>query len=206
MSWLSDLFSGGKNPADAANQYIGQIPGAASPYLNPYSQAGIGSLPGLQDIYKKLLGNPGDFMNQIGNSYKESPGLKNQIAQAMQGAGHAAASGGMAGSPAHEQENMQLASDLSSKDYNNWMQNALGMFGSGLSGQQGMAGMGMQAGTHMSDLISQALAQQGANAYQGQAGQNQNQNSLWSNIFGGLGAFPGIFKDWQSLFNGGGKQ
>lgn len=202
MSWLSELLQGGKNPADAANPYIGQIPGATSPYFDPYFQAGKGQLPGLQDIYKKLLGDPGAFMNKIGEGYKESPGLKNQIAQAMQGAGHAAAAGGMAGSPAHEQENMQLASDISSKDYNNWMQNALGMFGSGLSGSQGMAGMGQKAGSDMASMIAQALSQQGAYAYQGQAGQNQNQNSLWSNILGGLGAFPGIFGDWKNMFQG----
>ena len=84
-------------------------------------------------------------MNQMGKSYQESPGLKNQIAQAMQGSGHAAAAGGMAGSPQHEQQNMQLSSDIASKDYNNWMQNALGLYNSGLSGQQGMAVMGQKA-------------------------------------------------------------
>ncbi len=198
MSWLSNLFGGGRNPADSANQYISQIGNQTHQYYDPYFNAGTGALPSLQEQYKKLLGDPGAFMNQMGQSYKESPGLKNQIAQAMQGSGHAAAAGGMAGSPQHEQENMQLSSDIASKDYNNWMNNALGLYNQGLSGQQGMAGMGQKAGGDMANMIAQMLAQQGANAFQGQAGQNQNQQSLWNNILGGIGGFAG------GLFGGGG--
>lgn len=188
MSWFSNLFGGGgSNPADAANQYISQIPGQTRQYFDPFFQAGVGALPSLQGQYQKLLSDPGAFMNQMGMSYKESPGLKNQIAQAMQGAGHAAAAGGMAGSPEHEQQNMQLSNDIASQDYNNWMNNALGLYGSGLSGQQGMAGMGMQAGNNMANMIAQSLAQQGNYAFRGQ----QDQNSMNSGWLSGLGQIGG---------------
>lgn len=200
MSWLSNLFGGGKNPAYVANQYIGQIPGQTHQYFDPYFNAGTGALPGLQEQYKNLLGDPGGFMNKIGQSYKESPGLQRSIQQAMQAAGHASAAGGMAGSPQHEQENMQLATDLSSKDYNNWMNNALGLYGSGLSGQQGMAGMGMQAGSNMANMIAQALQQQGINAFQGQSGQNQRQSDFWQNLIGGVGSV-GAFNPWHMFGN-----
>lgn len=191
MSWFDSIF--GKNPADSANQYISQIPGQTNQYFDPYFQAGKNSLGPLQDQYHQLLSDPGGLMNKLGASYKESPGLQRNIQQAMQAGGHAAAAGGMAGSPQHEQENMQAATDISSKDYNQYMQNMLGMYGQGLSGQQGMAGMGQQAGQSMADMISQALAQQGANAYQGQAGRNQNRSSIFNNILGAFGGFGGLF-------------
>jgi len=193
MSWFSDLFSGGKNAANAAMPYYDQIPQQAGQYLNPYINAGTGALPSLQEQYKNLLGDPGALMNKIGQGYKESPGLQRNIQQAMQAGGHAAAAGGMAGSPQHEQENMQSATDISSKDYNNWMQNALGLYGQGLQGQQGMAGMGQQSSQAMADMISQMLAQKGNAAFAGQNQKNQNMSDLFGNIGKGIGAFTGWF-------------
>jgi hypothetical protein len=111
----------------------------------------------------------------------------------MQRSGHAAAAGGMAGSPQHEQQNMQLSSDIASQDYNNWMGNALGLYNQGLSGQQGMAGMGQNAGNNMANMIAQMLAQQGNSAFAGQNQQNQGMMD-WVKLFGqGLGGLSGIF-------------
>lgn len=200
MSWLSELFSGGKNPSDAAMPYINQIPGQASPYLTPYYQAGTGALPGLQEQYAKLLGDPGALMNKIGGSYQQSPGFKFALEQALASGKNAAAAGGMAGTPQHEFQAQQTATGLANQDYNNYMQNALGLYGQGLSGQQGLAGMGQQAGTNMSNLIAQTLAQQGNLAFQGQRQQNQNRNDVFSNIFKGLGAFAG-FNPWHMFGN-----
>jgi len=193
MSWLSDFFKGGKNPADAAMPYLNQIPGQASPYLDPFFQAGKGALNPLQEQYKNLLGDPGGFMNKIGGSYQQSPGFKSAMEQALTAGNHAAAAGGMAGTPQSQFQQMQMATGLANQDYNNWMQNALGLYGQGLTGEQGMAGMGQQAGQSLSDLISQTLAQQGNLAFQGSRQQNQNKNDLWGNIFKGAGSLFGAF-------------
>ena len=211
MSWFSKLLFG-KNPADKAMPYLDQIPGQTNQYMDPFFQAGKGALPGLQEQYGNLLKDPGALMNHIGQSYQQSPGLNFAIQQAMQGAGHAAAAGGMAGSPQHEQQNMQMSSDIASQDYNNWMNKALGLYGSGLSGQQGMAGMGQQAGQSMADMIAQTLAQKGNLAFQGQSQKNQNRSDMWGNVFkafggamsgGGAGAMAGPmsgspYKPWAN--------
>jgi hypothetical protein len=87
------------------------------------------------------------------------------------------------------------------------MQRALGLYGSGLSGQQGLATGGQQAAGSIADMIAQAMAQQGNLAFQGQAQQNQNRNDLWGNIFKGGGAALGAFSPFNgigSLFGGGG--
>lgn len=191
MSWLSNFFGGGKNPADAAMPFLNQIPGQTNQFYQPYFNAGTNALPQLQQQYSGLTSDPGAMMNQFGQSYQQSPGLNFAIQQALGASGNAAAAGGMAGSPQHEQQNMQLANDIASQDYNNWMNNALGLYGAGLQGQQGLANMGQQAGQSNADMIAQTLAQQGNLAFQGQAQKNKNQNSAIGSLFGLAGAAMG---------------
>lgn len=183
---IGGIFGKGGDPSKEAMKYIDQIPGQTNQYFDPYFQAGKSQLPGLQEQYSQLLGGPGEKLNQIGSSYQQSPGFKFAMEQALKGAGNAAAAGGMAGSPQHEQQNMTLASDLASQDYNNWLQQATGLYGQGLSGSQGLAGAGQQAGQSQADMISNALAQKGNLAYQSQ--KYKNENSPWGGILGGLGS------------------
>lgn len=187
MSWLSNLFGGGSNPANAAMPYLNQIPGQTNQYLDPFFQAGRGALNPLQGEYAKLLGDPGAWMNKIGESYQQSPGFKAAMEQALTAGNHASAAGGMAGTPQSQFEQMKMATDLTDQDYGNWMNKALGLYGQGLSGEQGMAGMGQQAGQSLADMIAQTLAQQGNMAFRGQ----QEQNSMNNSLLGGLGRLGG---------------
>ena len=186
MSWLSNLF-GGNNPADAAMPYLNQIPGQVKPYLSPFFEAGKNALGPLQDQYNSLLSDPGSRMNQIGESYQQSPGFRSAMEQALMAGNHASAAGGMAGSPQSQYQQMQMATGLANQDYNNWMHNALGMYGQGLQGEQGMAGMGLNAGQSLADTISQTLAQQANMAFRGQ----QENNSAHNSLLGGLGRLGG---------------
>jgi hypothetical protein len=195
MGFLSNLFGGGKNPSDSAMQYLQQIPGRTQQYQQPYFNAGVQALPQLQQQYGSLLGNPGGKLNEIGQNYQQSPGLDFAIQQALQGAGHAAAAGGMAGSPEHEQQNMSLATNLANQDYNNWLGQATGLYGQGLSGEQNLAGMGQQSGNSMADMIAQALASQAGYSYAGQAAKNQQHSGLLGNIGRGIGALS-AFTPW----------
>ena len=184
-SGVAGLFGSGSNPADKANQYINQIPGQTNQYFDPYNKAGQSQIPGLQEQYGKGMNDPGGLLNSIGANYKQSPGFQFALEQALKGGNNAAAAGGMAGSPAHEQENMGIASGLASKDYNDWLQQATGLYGNALTGSQGMANQGQQAGQSQADMIAQALAQQGNYAYEGQA--SKNASNPWGNILGGAG-------------------
>lgn len=180
--------------------YLNQIPGKTQQYQQPYFEAGKSQLPGLQEQYGQLLNDPGGRINKIGESFKESPGFKFAMQQALQGGNHAAAAGGMAGSPQHEQQNMQLATDLGNQEYNNWMKNALGEYNMGMQGSQGMANQGQQAGQSMADMIAQTLAQQGNLAFNGQQQQNQNKSDMWGNIFKGAGSLA-AFNPWGMFGN-----
>lgn len=184
---LYGLFGDYNNPSESAMPYLNQIPGAASQHLMPWEQAGAQTLSQLQGQYGSLVNNPGQKLNQMGSNFQQSPGFQFALQQALQGAGHAAAAGGMAGSPQHEQQNMQLATNLGNQDYYNWLGHATGLYGEGLHGLQGMSQQGQQAGGSLADLISQNLSERGNLAYQGAANANMNQSNAFNNLFSGLG-------------------
>lgn len=183
---LGQMFmGGGDNPSDAANKYYNRIPGMLEKYMNPYIEAGQQAIPGLESQYGQLMNDPGGRLNQMGSSYQQSPGFKFALQQALQGAGHAAAAGGMAGSPQHEQQNMQIATNLANQDYNNWIKNAMGMYGQGLEGEQGLYNRGAQTGVGLGEDIGSVFANQGGLAAAGQAGQNSANSQMWGNLLGG---------------------
>src|SRR5260221_13569988 len=105
---LSMMMGGNNNPADAAMPYLDQIPGQINKYYQPYVNAGQTALNNVQPEFQNLLNNPGGKLNKIDQGFQQSPGFKFALQQALQGAGHAEAEGGMAGSPEHEFENMQI--------------------------------------------------------------------------------------------------
>jgi hypothetical protein len=205
MGWLDNIF--GKNPAEAAMPYLNQIPGQTNQYQQPFFDAGKNALNPLQEQYSGLLDKPGDKLNQIGGSYQQSPGFQFALQQALAAGNHASAAGGMSGTPTDQFNQMQMATGLANQDYNKWMENALGLYGKGLSGEQGMAEMGQKSGQSMADMIAQTLAQQGNLAYNGQAQQNQNRSDMFGNIakLGGaaLGGFTGgpfgAFAAWNAM-------
>lgn len=192
-SGLAGLFGGGgEDPSKEANKYYSQIPGKLKPYFDPYINAGHSALGQLQGQYGNLINDPNSIYNKLAGGYKESPGYQFQLGQGMNAVNNAAAAGGLLGSPQHQQHAATLTQGLANQDFNNYLSQVMGLYGQGLSGQQGLAGMGLQAGTSMADQIAQALAQQGALAYQGAANQNQSRGSMFGNLLGGaglLGAF-----------------
>ena len=202
MSWLSNLFGGGhnNNPANSAMPYLNQIQGQTNQYMQPYFNAGTQALNPLQEQYSHLLENPGEQINKIGESYQQSPGYKFALQQALEAANHAAAAGGMAGTPQSQFQQMQAATGLANQDYNNWLTNTLGLYGKGLAGEQGFAGMGQQAGQSMADMIAQQLASQAGYSYAGQAAKNQQRSGILGNILEAFGAFPTIYSSYKNTF------
>ena len=172
------------NPANAAMPYLNQIQGTITPYLQPYSQYGQDTLPMLMGQYGNLINNPGQFLNQMGQNFQQSPGYQFQVNQALGAANRASAAGGMAGSPMEQQNIAGTVNQLANQDYYNWLNHAAGMYGMGLQGLQGMGQQGLQAGSELSSDLAQALMSKANLAYAGQA----NQNQMYGNLFGqGIG-------------------
>ena len=187
------LLAPWQNPSDAANPSMNKIPGYLQQYLIPYIQAGQNESPQLQQQYGNLMNNPGQTVNAIGSQYHQSPGFNFAMQQALQGSNHAAAAGGMAGSPQHEQQNMGVATGLANQDYNQWLTNALGEYNTGLSGAQGMYNTGAQTGTTMGEDMAGFLAQKAKLAYEGANSENEHQGGGWGSLLGGAAGVASAF-------------
>lgn len=208
----SMMMGGGNNPYDAAKGSFDQIPGTISPYFNPYIEAGRSALPQLQNQYGSMMGNyqgvqnqynslmndPSAKYNQLASGYQRSPGYNWNMSQGMAAADNAAAAGGMQGSPQHQQQASTIATGLASQDFQNYLSHVLGLYGSGLQGNQNMFTGGLQGmqginnqGYNASDTLAGALSSnlmnQGNLAFSGAAAQNQAQGTQMGDVMGGLG-------------------
>jgi hypothetical protein len=184
MSFWDSLF-GVSNPANAAQPYYAQVPGMLNQQYAPYQQGGTWAQGQLQGPTSQALSNPGQMVNQIGASYQASPGFNWQMQQAMAAGNQSAAAGGMAGSQQNQQQNMGLATQLADQNYNQQLQNYMGMFNTAYGGAQNMYGVGANAANQNASNQAQSLSQQGQNAYGGANWQNNTNMAGWD-AAGGL--------------------
>ena len=206
MSWLSNLFGGGSNPAGAAMPYINQIPGQTNPYFEPYTNKGKDALNTVTKHYEGILNDPGGTINKFGESFQNSPGFKFALENALHAASNAAAAGGMAGTPQHQYQAMEAATGLANQDYYNWLGKTLGLYGAGLSGENDITHLGYDSAKNQAEMIAQVLKQQADLAFRGEQEKNAQRNSLLGGLgrLGGgiLGFGAGGLKGALNAFNG----
>lgn len=185
---IGQLFSSmfGGNPGDAAQNYYNQAKQDLPQYFQPWMQAGQQALPQWLQQLQQLTQNPGQFINKVGQGYKQSPGYQFQLNQGLQGANNAAAAGGMAGSPQSQQYGADIAGNLANKDYYNYLSTALGQYGQGLSGLEHLSGQGQTASIGLGEDLSSILGNQAQAAYLGQSQQNQGMGGGIGSLIGGL--------------------
>lgn len=192
---LGGLFGGSsyKNPADAAQGYLNQIPGTITPYYQPFINAGNQSRDVLMGQYGDLVNDPGQKFAQFGQGFQQSPGYQFQYNQGMNAANSAAGAGGMLGTPMHQQNAASMASNLANQDYYNYMNNIMGMYNTGLGGYGNMHQTGYNASNELAQSLAASLTNQAGMAYAGQNNQNANKGSGMDNIIGGLTGALGSF-------------
>lgn len=176
----------GNNPGNAANDWLNQSKKDLYPNFQPWIQAGQQALPDWQKQLQLLTQNPGQFINQVGNNYKQSPGLQFQIQQGTQSANNAAAAGGMAGSPQAQQYASTISNNLANKDYYNYLSTALGQYDLGLKGLQDLSNQGQQAAQAYGEDYSSILDAQAKLAYESAKSQNQGMGAGFGSIVSGL--------------------
>lgn len=180
---LMGLF-GGKNsdPTRKSRELLEQIPEKLRPYFEPYINAGKEQLPGLNNQYGSLMNNPGEKINEFGAGYKASPGYKWNLDQGEQAIANAQARGGMAGTKQDQQYSGELASHLADQDFQQYLNHALGLYGTGLSGSQNLAQMGQNAATDYGNTVGSNMQSLANLQYEGGAQKNKNTNNLFSNL------------------------
>lgn len=208
------------NPSKAAQPFLDKIPGTLTPYYSPYIEAGKSSMSDLNNqynqysrmandptsIYSRMTNDPASILSGFGSGYKESPGYQFNLKQALMASNNAAAAGGALGSPANQQNNMEVASGLASKDYEDYLNHILSLFGGGLQGQQtglqgqerisqGIVNRGYGASTELGGNLAKTLMSQADFASQSARDQNeyeQAQAKSNADLFGNLGGLAGL--------------
>lgn len=186
---LSSIFGGGgANPADAAQPYLEQIPGIVQDQLSPYSEAGGRALGRAETEYGSLLDDPAALINRLMGDYQKSPSYQYLMDQAMRGANTAAAAGGTLGTPGHQFYGAQMATDLANQGLSDYLNKALGLYQTGLGGEQDLAHMGYGAAGDIASMLSANLMNQAGLAFQGEQQKQQSDADLWGGLMKGIGA------------------
>ncbi len=188
---LYNLFSKPADISGAANQYLNQIPGAMQPYYQPYMQAGQQALGQLQNQFGQLTNQTGDVYNRLAGGYKESPGYKRALSEALGAAGGAAAAGGMLGTGQSQLQAQDVAESMSNRDFGDYMGRMMGLYNTGLSGLSGINQQGFDASTSYGNMMGNILGQQAQYAAMQKAMQAQKRGQGMGQLFGGLGALAG---------------
>lgn len=198
---LFSLFGNKKKseaPMKAANPYLNQIPGQMLPFYQPYMNAGTGALNKLQGEYGGLIDNPNAKYDTLASGYKESPGYKARLEEAMRAITNAQAAGGMAGSGQHQQLSAEKALDLHGEDFENYLNHVLGLYGTGLGGEQGIENQGFGATTDFANMLANIMGQKANMAYEGANAKNTGESQAWNNIFGGAGSALGGYNSYSN--------
>lgn len=192
---IFDMFHKPPNPSDAAMKYLNQIPGMAKEQYSPWISNATNMMPGMSDLYNRMMQNPGEYFNQISSGYRQSPGYQNALREAMGGIANAQAAGGMAGSPQHQQIAGERATQMADKDFQDYINNILGIQKTGLTGGEAALGRGFEGSKSMADILASNLGQQAGYSAAGQAQRNNQNSQNWSNIFSGAsGVMPWLFQ------------
>ena len=191
MSWLSDFFSGGKNPADSAMPYLNQIPGMEHKAYDPYIQRGNEASNTINPEFNQMGTDPAAFLEKLMKGYAPSRGYQLQRDEALKAAGNSAAAGGMRGSSNDISNEARISDMLQGKDMQDWIQNVLGIQTHGAEGLSHTADTGFNATGALTGDLSNVLGTQAGLAFQGQANQNQGRNDLLSGLVKALGAVGG---------------
>ena len=192
MSWLSNLFGGGQNPADAARPYLDQIPGVAHEGYDPYINRGrkAGDIAGGQ--FDRMSADPSAFINELMKGYTESDDYKFKQEEMGRSAANSAAAGGMRGSGLDQKEQQRITQGLLGDDMQQWLQNVLGVQKTGLQGEQDFYHTGYDASKGLEGDLSNVLGTQAGLAFQG-AREGQKRSQDWLKM---LGSAAGTIGGW----------
>lgn len=192
MSWLSDFFKGGKNPADAAMPYLNQIPGMEHGAYDPYIQRGNEASNTLTPQFNQMSSDPSAFLESLMKNYQPSRGYQLQNDEMRRSAGNTAAAGGMRGSLNDISNEARISDTLMGNDMQQWLKNVLGIETAGQGGLQHTSDQGFNATQGLTGDLSNVLGTQAGLAFQGQANQNQSRGDMLSGIMKALGAVGGL--------------
>lgn len=144
------MFPFYKDPGKAANPYLDAIERDSISRFKPYTDnSSIG--PGLTDQYGRMASDPVGSMEAIRGQYKQGAGHKRALYDAMMAGDNAAAAGGMAGTPMHQNQRMEDIAGINDQYERAWTRDAMDNQRYGMQGQQGMFDRSMDANRYLNE-------------------------------------------------------
>ena len=189
---------GKNNPGRAANKQLNQIPGYGRDAYNPFIQQGQQAQQQLSPQYSQMASNPMGQYNDIMSQYQPSAGYQYQYDKLNKAAGNTAASGGFAGTDNDVMNRSEMFQGLLGGDMQQFLQNILGIQGTGQAGLQHQADTGYHASGSLADYLGGASQLQARNSAFGRYLGNENRNSAMS----GLGSLAGLLGGGKSPSGG----
>lgn len=192
MSWIDDLFGGGREAAgkDMYNQ-MQQGMNDSGQFFNPYIQQGNSAYQNFINALNQGK-NPQDLYNQFAAGYKESPEALAQQQVGQKAANQANAASGMLGSGASQTAAANLAQSVRSQDFDKYMQNMFGIRSQYLGGMGGLENQGFQASQNEAQMrqkyyedMAKAKAAQDEGRSQGGSGFLGMLGGIVGGLFGG---------------------
>jgi hypothetical protein len=201
MSGLGAIIGGGlnvfNNPYDDSVNTLndilkgyGQYKGEMSGNLSPYMQAGNGAIGTYQNALNQMQ-DPTKFMNNIMGQYQQSPWAKFQTQQGINAANNAGSASGMLGSGAEQKELADYAQNISSRDMQQYFNNAMGINNQYLGGYGHLMDNGLNANSIYGGFLGNLMNSQagvGKSLASAQSYQGQNENAGIGSMLGGLGS------------------
>lgn len=191
MSWIDELFGGGREQAgkDMYNE-LNQGWGNAEGMMNPYIQRGNTAYQSYLDALNQGK-NPMDLYNQFAAGYKESPEALAQVQVGQKNANNAAAASGMLGSGAEQTAAANLAQSTRSQDFDKYMQNMYNTRTEYLGGQGGLETQGFNASNNLMQQM-QKYFEDMANAKAGEdTGRAGGMSNFINQLMHGAASFAG---------------
>jgi len=181
---FSNMVTGGIVPGFLMGQQ-NESPGYQGPTPGSY-------LEQIPDILKKYMGqyqgmmeDPTGIMSKFGSKFQASPGYQYQLGQGQQAIGQAAAAGGMAGSPMQQQQSAQMAEGLANQDYYNFLNKALGLYGTGAQGY-GQLGEDLSRNLMSQASLANMQEEQAQREREFQQAQGAQQGADWTSLIAKL--------------------
>ena len=191
---IQNFIKGGSNPFEHAKPYLNAIPQFGKEAYSPYIQQGQQAQQGLPN-YQQMAQNPGEFYNELSKQYKPSQQYQNRYEQGMRAANSTAAAGGYVGTPDDQRGRGELVNKLMGEDFQQFLQNILGIQGFGAQGLENQANRGYNASGNLADYLGQANQNLASGEFAGKQQQQSNKYNLINSLIGagaqGYGEYQG---------------
>lgn len=186
------LSSDYDNPANAAQPYLDKIPGYADQAFNPYIERGATAGDINSQQYALMASNPSGYYDSLYAGYDQSPTYNYQSDQMQKAYDNSASAGGYSGTEYDYQQQMAGQNSLQQEDWERYLQDVLGIQGTGLQGNQQMYNTGFKASNGWADMMNGYANASAGNQAMGVQNQNMMKNSQMNQLLQSAGLVGGL--------------